>query len=169
MIDWYENDIGPFTVWHANCYGVHLFLCVGSVDEKTGNLSLYELQTKKYYSKKDKKDGVVLVYDKRGSCFKAKDRYSCLIGNRLKPNCFTKANIILKPEYDENDEIVLKYKMLIGSSLYDEVKEMGYFKDYDSLEFEFSKIGGYDDYKRLINTYWVTKKIATQSKKDCDA
>lgn len=149
-IDWYENGIDLFTVFHLNCYGIHLFLGVGDIDDETGMLHLYELKTVRY------KDGVALSYNSDTGTFRAKDKKECLISPRNKPNCWSKAQLRCYPIKNKKGEIILPFEIEIGSKLYEQMKKVGIYKEYllPSLNVVFKFIGNRKDYEKLAKTYW---------------
>lgn len=154
IADWYDYDIGLLSVWYSKFYGINIFLCVSDINEKTGELLLYELKTVKY---KDK--GEILSYDSKGGCFRAKDRKKCYISNKLKPNCYTKPQIKLLPIISEKGIPVLYYNVEHGSCLYNKIDEW----KIKNTELKFTCIGRFKDYNRLIHTYWDVEKNVTDN------
>jgi len=171
MIDWYKNNIGPSSIWYCDYYGIPVFLCVGSVDENTGELKLHELKTVKYVCKE--KRGVALSFNPKDRCFRPKERFSCYISSRLKPNCYSKSNITAMPQYNSEGKIVLKIKIEYNSALYRDMIKMGNYQSWriPNLVLEFHCIGDRKKYKEIINTYWPMKtiKIAKEEEESFEA
>jgi len=154
-IDWLEDGLGIFSVWHLNCYGVHVFLCVGDVDVNSNMVMLYELKTVRYKAK-DGRTGTALSYDERGGAFRAKERNQCLIAPISKQNCFSRPPLKAYIKKNKKGEFIIPFEVDYDSRLYYEIKKKGIYKDYMcyNLKMVFKFQGGRKKYRDLMTTYW---------------